>query len=861
MEGLRLPLRPWLVPVAAAAALTPLYLRFGGNDVAAAVLYHSAALGGTATIVVTVARRRAFGFGWRLLALGFSAWASGDVVWCLHDVLGNSAAPIALEDALYIAAYPFLIGGAIVAPLSRKAGFDTLVRQLLDSGLLFASGFLLLWAFYGDYIVHEHQGFLGVFYPTCDLLLLALVGRFVFDAGRWPASLRLLAGSLLLLLTADLIWRVTLATGSYTVGSWINTLYMDAYLAAAAAVLHPTVAKIEGFGSADWSAGGRTAVRRLGILAAASCVPALLLYFGFSKIDDRTEVIVLAATTAAIPLLALARGADLVRSLRRAAAEANAERRRTEAIVAASPMPVVVFDRALAICEWNDAAERLSGYSREEVLGSSGPVLEWEDSAFMTRVLKDALAGTHADGVEGRLIARTGDRLHVRVSTAALGAGGEIVVLVQDVTSERRQQAELHELAHRDHLTGLPNRRSLEEQIKRVEVAEQGATWLLALDVDNFKSVNDLGGHTLGDEMLRKLGVLLRDQLRGQDFVARLSGDEFAAILTGLSEAHAAEISEHLLEAAREFRLSSGGTTVDMTLSAGLAPVEGTDGVAALAHADAALYEAKRLGKNRLERWSERLDTNHDARKWSPLIKDALRDDRLELFLQPIVPLQGSGPDTYEALCRLRLPDGTLAEAGSFIEAAEELALVSTIDRFMLEKAAGLLAGGEYGRIFVNLSPSSLHSAPLLGWLERTLAELPPQSLGLEITEHAALVRPGRAAVNLARLVDAGAVIAIDDFGLGFTSFRELATLPCHIVKIPAELSRWAGVEGAADAITRAVANVAHAYGKQVVIEGIETEDADRRARALHIEYGQGWYYGRPSPSAKPRLELVAGAA
>jgi len=238
-----------------------------------------------------------------------------------------------------------------------------------------------------------------------------------------------------------------------------------------------------------------------------------------------------------------------------------------------------------------------------------------------------------------------------------------------------------------------------------------------------------------------------------------------------------------------------------------------------------------------------------------------LRDDRLELFLQPIVPLRGSGPDTYEALCRLRLPSGALAEARTFIEAAEELALISAVDRVMLEKAARLLATGEYGRIFVNLSPSSLHNAPLLRWLERTLAELPPQSLGLEITEHTALVRPGRAAVSLARLVDAGAVIAIDDFGLGFTSFRELATLPCHIVKIPAELSRWAGVDGAADAITRAVATVAHAYGKQVVIEGIETEEADRRARELQIEYGQGWHYGRPIPTEKPKLELIAGAA
>ena len=862
MQILRLPSRPWLLPLAAAAVLTPLFMRFGDSNSAAATLYLTAAFGGTGTMVALVMRRRSLGLGWRLLTLGFATWAAGDVVWCLHDMFGIASAPVFLENALYVAAYPLLCSAVLILPLARPSGPEICVRQLLDAAMLFAAGFCLLWVAYGDYASDHHAGFLAVLFPACDVALLALVGRFVFDSNRWPASFGLLTAAIVLVLSADLVWRVTLTFGSYTVGSWDNTLFMDAYLVVAAAMLHPTAARVGGFATSDWSAGGKAAARRLAVLATAACVPGLLLYFLQPRIKDRTDLLVIAVTAAAVPLLAIARGADLVRVLRRVAIEADTERQRTASIVTASPIPIVVLDQSLIVREWNDAAERLSGYSRAEALGHRGPVLQWEDDTFMTRVLTDALAGTHADAAEGRFVARNGASLDVQVSTAALGSGGEIVVLVQDVTSERRQQADLYELAHRDELTGLPNRRSLEERLAQLETPEQhGTTWLVALDVDNFKSVNDLEGHTLGDESLRRLSALLRHELRAEDFVARLSGDEFAAILYGLSEEYATAIAERVLEAAREFRLSSGGTTADMTLSAGLAPVDGLGGAAALAHADAALHEAKRLGKNRLERWSTRLDTSRDVRKWSPVIKDALRDDRLELFLQPIVPLHGSGPDTYEALCRLRLPDGALAEAGSFIKAAEELALMPAIDRFMLEKATRLLSNGWYGRIFVNLSPSSLHSVSLMRWLERTLAGLPPQSLGLEITEHAALVRPGRAAVTLARLVDAGAVIAIDDFGLGFTSFRELATLPCHIVKIPAELSRWSGVDGATDAITRAVATVAHAYGKQVVIEGIETADADRRARELQIEYGQGWYYGRPAPSEKPKLELVAGAA
>jgi len=139
---------------------------------------------------------------------------------------------------------------------------------------------------------------------------------------------------------------------------------------------------------------------------------------------------------------------------------------------------------------------------------------------------------------------------------------------------------------------------------------------------------------------------------------------------------------------------------------------------------------------------------------------------------------------------------------------------------------------------------------------------VPAQSLGIEITEHTAFLEPHRAADVLTRLIDAGALIAIDDFGLGFTSFVELATLPCHLVKIPVDLTRHSEDPTVADAITRAVTNLAHAYGKEVVIEGIETAEAHERARRLGIEYGQGWHYGRPEPAVlRPRLVAVGAAS
>ncbi len=592
------------------------------------------------------------------------------------------------------------------------------------------------------------------------------------------------------------------------------------------------------------------------MLGVAAVVPGLVLLASPHAIDDRTDLLVFAVAIMLLPLLGLVRVGDMLRSLHRVVAD-------FDEIIGSSPVPICVVDREGTVQVWNRAAELTSGYLAEEVVGGAAPIVPFEDAERVALLYSAALQGAVHERVDVKLLHRDGHPIDVRVSTAPLNtADGRIVALFEDVTLERRQQARISFLASHDSLTGLPNRRRFEQELEAStkSAAEGGHVHVVLLDIDNFKSLNDAGGHTVGDRVLRELAVLLEETIRAGDFLARFSGDEFAVILNELHHLDALPAVERLLDVARDYRLATPGGVLDVTLSAGVytvGPDEG--GELALRRADEALYRAKEHGKNRLERWGANpVPTIGAARGWSPTIKDALRDDRIDLYLQPIVSLPDGSVAFYEALCRLRTPDGEVLAAADWIAHAERLGLMPSIDIRMLERVQSLLTRDDELHVFVNLSSSSFHDTTVLGRLERTLRSVRHGSLGIEITEHTTLSDRERAADVLTHLRTLGAVVAIDDFGLGFTSFSELANLPCDIVKIPGSFSEDGQPDQDTPAIAAAITTVAHHYGKSVVIEGIETAAGARQAKLLGIEYAQGWYYGKPAAaSARPAPALA----
>jgi diguanylate cyclase (GGDEF)-like protein/PAS domain S-box-containing protein len=846
--------------VAAGAGLIVAYLIFRTSPLAEAMIYETASVLGLLAVVVGLhwrgnGRVRA----WWLFAAGVAAFAAGDVVWCVHDVLGVSLPSNHISDAFYLVSYPLFAAALIALSASRREPVESIFRQFNDAAQLFVSAFTATWFLVLDQAVVRAdkpfaQTVLLVLYPTLDLALLALVARFAFSSGRWPLSYRLLTAAFALMFVGDLTWRVLLADGSYAVDSWINILFMAGYVLWGAAALHPSVTQISRFGAEAAAAKPGAGWRRLAVLAVGAVVPGLVLVTSRHPLDDHTDVVLFAAMIMLLPLLSLVRVGEMLRSLHLLAGD-------FDEIIGSSPAAICVVDREGTVQVWNRAAEVTSGYLAEEVVGGTAPIVPFEDAEQVALLYWSALQGTVHKNVDVTLLHRDGHAIDLRVSTAPLNtADGRIVALFEDVTLERRQQERISFLASHDSLTGLPNRRRFEQELEASSKSadENGLVHVVLLDVDNFKSLNDTGGHTVGDQVLRELAGLLEQTIRPADFLARLSGDEFALILNQLDHLDALTAVERLLDVARDYRLPTAGGMLDVTLSAGIYTVEPNDGgERALRRADEALYRAKEHGKNRLERWEANpIPMIGAARGWSPAIKDALREDRLDLYLQPIVSLSDGSVAFYEALCRLRSPDGEMLAAGQWIAHAERLGLMPSIDIRMLEKVQNVLVRNDELHVFVNLSSSSFHDISVLGRLERTLRSVPQGSLGIEITEHTTLSDRERATDVLTRFRALGAVVAIDDFGLGFTSFSELANLPCDIVKIPGSFG-----DGQSDddtpAIAAAITSVAHHYGKSVVIEGIETAAAARQAKLLGIEYAQGWHYGKPAP-ASGSVPLVA---
>lgn len=435
-----------------------------------------------------------------------------------------------------------------------------------------------------------------------------------------------------------------------------------------------------------------------------------------------------------------------------------------------------------------------------------------------------------------------------------------LVRVADMLRSLHRLLAEISVLANHDPLTGLPNRRRFEADLAAAAAAIDGHPTHLALfDIDDFKSLNDTGGHGLGDEILRELSLLIRRSVGDEGSLARLSGDEFALILRDVDASGASRLVESVLDVAREFRLETDGVVFDVSLSAGIYAFRSGDSPElALRRVDEALYRAKASGKNRAEVWAAHtVGVIGTARAWSPRIKDALREDRLELYLQPIVALSDESPVFHEALCRLRQENGAVIPASEWIEHAERIGLMPAIDLRMIEKAEQLLSVAPRLRVLVNVSPSSFGDAAVLHRFGIALERVPRGSLGIEVTEHTALRDLGLAAETLSRFQADGALVAIDDFGLGFTSFTELATLPCDLVKIPGSFTNDPEGDSTA-AIAGAIAGLAHHFGKAVVIEGVETAATARRAKLIGIEYAQGWHYGVPASPADAALRDLA---
>ena len=419
---------------------------------------------------------------------------------------------------------------------------------------------------------------------------------------------------------------------------------------------------------------------------------------------------------------------------------------------------------------------------------------------------------------------------------------------------------ELTQLALHDNLTGLPNRILLADRIGQAQrtVAEQGGCFsLMFIDLDGFKPVNDAFGHHLGDRLLREVALRLREQLRGQDTLARIGGDEFV-LLVRLNEADDAPqvAARQVSLLSRTFQVDEHQLQISASIGIALYPGNGESAEELLMNADAAMYHAKGAGKNGYSFFDVSMNTN--ARKQLQLLQDlrhALEHQQFCLHYQPKFDASNGQPVGAEALLRWEHPQQGLLMPEAFIDLAEKTGLIIAIGEWVLNEACRQMRlwsdqGYSHWRMAVNLSALQFCHKGLVDSVASALArhQLPANSLTLEITETTAMSDADASMNVLQQLSQMGVDLSIDDFGTGYSSLMYLKRLPANELKIDRGFVRDLEHDSDDAAIVSAIVALGQALGLRIVAEGVETDVQQNFLTRLGCDSLQGYHLGHPLP-------------
>jgi diguanylate cyclase (GGDEF)-like protein len=428
----------------------------------------------------------------------------------------------------------------------------------------------------------------------------------------------------------------------------------------------------------------------------------------------------------------------------------------------------------------------------------------------------------------------------------------------QVVLATRTSQAhrDLEVQARTDALTGLANRAAFTAALRSAAADRSGDTWVLFLDLDDFKVVNDGLGHAAGDRLLQHVATRVSGALRSQDLCARLGGDEFGVLLRGAGQDEAERIGRRLVELlSAPMRLD--GRLTQIGASVGLAVLRpGVSETEAVQHADIAMYAAKAAGKNRVQTFSPALlDADGTAALESELRAAATRGEFV-VHYQPIVATRDGRCTAVEALVRWAHPTRGLLGPEHFLDVAERTGLINRIGEQVLRRACADAAtwedGGQRVALHVNASPTQLVHPRFVTVVRECLAAhaLAPKQLLVEITESTVLDSP-LVQRTLDVLAGLGVGLAVDDFGTGYSALTTLRTLPVDVVKIDKSFVAGAATEVADQAVLEAIAQMAHRLGLESVAEGVEDVEQQRFVERAGITAVQGYLHQRPVPAAE----------
>jgi diguanylate cyclase (GGDEF)-like protein/PAS domain S-box-containing protein len=524
------------------------------------------------------------------------------------------------------------------------------------------------------------------------------------------------------------------------------------------------------------------------------------------------------------------------------------------------PMIVCALDGEL-ILGVNDAAIAHYGYSRAEFEKLTIRGLQAFDSELPWTGDR---SGDEQTGRTWKHVRADGTLIDLAVYSRQLVYGDRPAMLLalMDITERKRAEARLAFMAQHDGLTGLPNRNLLRQQMDDILLhtrrsAEQVA--LLVLGLDSFKAVNDTLGHGVGDKLLRGVAKRLRSTLREEDVLARLNSDEFAIVQRGVTRPEdTVLLARRLLEAVGEpYLLDSHSVVVGATIGIAMSPGDGDESEKLLKNADMALSRAKNDFRGTFSFFEAGMDARAQARRKIEIdLRDAIQNDVLRPYYQPLVDLSTGRITGFEALVRWPHPDRGMISPGEFIPVAEETGLINAIGALMLRRACMDAAQWpDDVRVAVNLSPLQFRVGNFLSTVMATLKQsgLPARRLEFEITETLLLEKSAEVLATLHALRSLGVRISMDDFGTGYSSLSYLRSFPFDKIKIDQSFVRDLGANRDAQAIVRAIISLGKGLGVTITAEGIETEAELNCLRSEGCQEGQGFLFSR----ARPNTEIV----
>ena len=548
----------------------------------------------------------------------------------------------------------------------------------------------------------------------------------------------------------------------------------------------------------------------------------------------------------------------------------RASEERFRALVQHAADVILVLEVDGTVRHVSPAVRSVLGYDPDRLVGTLGWTLVHEGDAQAAQTFHAELLDTRGGSrsVELRWQHREGSWRWLEVKGTNLLHQPEvrgIVLNARDISRHKSLEQQLVQRALHDQLTGLPNRMlfmdRLEQALERCARRGKFAA-VLFLDLDRFKLVNDNLGHDRGDQLLVQVAERLRTCLRRVDTIARIGGDEFTVLLEEVGSAgDASLVADRIIEAFRgSFRIESQeifvGTSIGIALGA---PDQGTTAQGLLRNADIAMYRAKANGRACFEVFKSSMrETVRGRLKMETELRRALDRGELRLHYQPQVDLRTARIVGLEALVRWEHPERGLVPPGSFIPIAEETGLILPIGRWVLETACRQAATWRHDPeigfelvMAVNLSPRQFRHPRLVAEVGQVLAESGLEAAGLEIeiTEGTAMGDADATVKTLEHLKGIGIRLAIDDFGTGYSSLSYLKRFPIDVLKVDRSFVAGLPANRGDAAIVRAVVGLTRALGLKAVAEGVETQDQLAELRGLGCDQGQGYFFGRPTPT------------